>query len=147
MIPRILARPPRAPRVHAVSNPTTTLLRRHYAKPKDKQSIVDEPPHTEPILDPSFAALMNDVNMSLKRAKQGEKSYVAEKDITPVPASEQPAEVEEGEEDAQAPRRPPRRSPAAMFGTKNIGMIVLPDWLIEGVQNEVERELAIRKAN
>ncbi|EJT45757.1 3-methyl-2-oxobutanoate hydroxymethyltransferase [Trichosporon asahii var. asahii CBS 2479] len=139
MIPRILARPPRAPRVHAVSNPTTTLLRRHYAKPKDKQSIVDEPPHTEPILDPSFAALMNDVNMSLKRAKQGEKSYVAEKDITPVPASEQPAEVEEGEEDAQAPRRPPRRSPAAMFGTKNIGMIVLPDWLIEGVQNEVEQ--------
>lgn len=146
MIPRILARPPRAPRVHPVSTPTATLLRRHYAKQREKQSVVNEPPHTEPVLDPSFASLMNDVNMSLKRTKQGEKSYIPEKDITPVPASEKP-ELEEGEEDGQGSRRPPRRSPAAIFGTKNIGMIVLPDWLIEGVQNEVERELARRKAN
>lgn len=126
---------------------TPTVLRRTYAsKRKEKQTVVDEPPHSDPVLDPSFAALMNDVNMSLKRAKKGEQVYVPEKDITPVPGSKQPVAAEEGEEDGQT-RRPPRRSPAAMFGQKNIGMIVLPDWLVEGVQNEVEREFPNQKPN
>lgn len=99
-----------------------------------------KPDHVDPELDPSFAALMNDVNMSLKRHKKEEKPYVAAEDITPVPASEKPPPTEEAEEEeGQVNRRPPRRSPAAIFGTKNIGMIILPEWLVEGVQNEIER--------
>lgn len=104
---------------------------------------MEEPPHIDPVLDPSFAALMNDVQMSLKRHKKEDMSYVAEKDITPVPAEEQSAAANDGDDDGQLMRRPPRRSPASIFGTKNIGMIVLPDWLVEGVQMEIERTYSI----
>lgn len=99
-----------------------------------------EPDHADPQLDPSFAALMNDVNMSVKKFKKEQKPYVSPEDITPAPASEQPPPTEGEEGDHEGPtRRAARRSPAAIFGTKNIGMIVLPEWLNEGVQRELDR--------
>ncbi len=41
-------------------------------------------------------------------------------------------------EDAQEEQREERRSPAAIFGSKRIGSVVLPQQLVEGVQSRID---------
>lgn len=96
-----------------------------------------KPEHVNPELDPSFAALMEDVNMSLK-AKRADGSYAPPADYVPSSEHQEPAlEEEEGSSSSRAARR----SPAAILGTKNIGMMTLPEWLIDGVREAIEGKL------
>lgn len=45
------------------------------------------------------------------------------------------------EDDYQDQSRDPRRSPAAIFGSKRIGSVSLPSQLVDGVQSQIEREI------
>lgn len=86
-------------------------------------------------LDPSFDALLGDMQM---RPPAREVREVPDADVTPV-SSGFGIRRDEGEED-YADRREERRSPAALLGTKKIGMVVLPEALVKGVQDAIEGE-------
>jgi hypothetical protein len=90
-------------------------------------------------LDPSFRALLRDVDISLLKQKQNPHATVSHS----RPASREleafPAELDEGvdvvggdvledlgEEDDHAGPRDARKSPAALFGSQSIGQVVLP---------------------
>lgn len=90
-------------------------------------------------LDPSFRALLRDVDISLHKQKQNPHAAASH----PRPASREleafPAELEEvvdavggdvledlGEVDDHMGLRDARKSPAALFGSQSIGQVVLP---------------------
>jgi len=91
-------------------------------------------------LDPSYQRLFNDIDISLKKSKlqqttthreleivPGESTALVNdlsvKDWTPLDVEDQPF-LQEGSED-----REDRKSPAAVFGSKQIGTVVLPQEL------------------
>jgi hypothetical protein len=101
----------------------------------------DQP--NEPLdLDPSFKALLRDVDISLLKHKQNSHSAVLPpralpKELETVPFEFEEGEergisvhvnegVEVGEEDYHAGPRDARKSPAALFGSQSIGQVVLP---------------------
>lgn len=47
-------------------------------------------------------------------------------------------ETRENDQELEPPSREERRSPAAVFGSKRIGSVVLPDQLLEAIQREID---------
>ncbi|BEJ14908.1 hypothetical protein CspHIS471_0406750 [Cutaneotrichosporon sp. HIS471] len=90
-------------------------------------------------LDPSFDALLGDMQMRSK-SRSNAPRQVEEHELELVSSGfgvrrQAPADEEEVE---WADRRSSRRSPATILGSKKIGMVVLPDALVEGVQDAIE---------
>jgi hypothetical protein len=119
-------------------------------------STLGENQPNEPVdLDPSFKALLRDVDISLLKHKQNPDSAVVHPmpplqvlDVELVEEGEVPRDAvagtvageREGDEDYHVGRREPRKSPAALFGSQSIGEVILPlelrnsiDRLVEGV--------------
>lgn len=90
-------------------------------------------------LDPSFDALLGDMQMRSKDRAHSPRE-VADDDLELVSSGfgVRRQVPPEGEEAEWADRREERRSPAALLGTKKIGMVVLPDALVRGVQDAIE---------
>ncbi len=95
-------------------------------------------------LDPSFDALLGDMQMR-SRGRSNSPREVEEDELELVSSGfgvrrQVPTE---GETEEWADRREERRSPAAIMGNKKIGMVVLPDALVQGVQDAIEGELHV----
>ena len=118
-------------------------------------STVGEDQPNEPIdLDPSFKALLRDVDISLLKHKQNSHSVVVHPRPPPRELEAFDVELEEGEvrevvagtvteeregeEDYHVGPRDARKSPAALFGSQSIGQVILPLEL----QNSINRLIA-----
>lgn len=117
-----------------------------HARASSSRPSVIPPSHPVPELDPSFDALLGDMQMAMRgRAKVSSPSAssyeVRDDEISPVaPRSAEPEEADaEAEADGWEPRAE-RRSPAAVLGAKRIGMVVLPPKLAEGIQQAITGE-------
>ncbi|KAI0323089.1 mitochondrial small ribosomal subunit Rsm22-domain-containing protein [Amylostereum chailletii] len=90
-------------------------------------------------LDPSFQALLQDVDMSLLKQKsrhrlvEGEPQLHRELEVFPAEAEGLPFEEEEEEED-----RTTRKSPAAHFGSRQVGAAILPHELQKSIISLIE---------
>jgi hypothetical protein len=101
---------------------------------------------TAPGIDPSFGPLLREVDMTIRKQHRGSVPPVEHANAyasSSSPAGNQPSprhgelELETPEEPDYAEARDERRSPAAVLGSKRLGLVVLPDQLAEAVQNEI----------
>ena len=116
---------------------TCFILRASFSSSTPKSHALSNSPLD---LDPSYQRLFNDIDISFKKSKlqqnathreleivPGEStvliSDLAVKDWTPLGVEDQPFLQEDSED------REHRKSPAAVFGSKQIGTVVLPQEL------------------
>ncbi|RSH92152.1 hypothetical protein EHS25_008567 [Saitozyma podzolica] len=109
-------------------------------------ATVVKPNLTAPGIDPSFGPLLREVDMTIRKQHRGSVPPVEHANAyasSSSPAGNQPSprhgelELETPEEPDYAEAREERRSPAAVLGSKRLGLVVLPDQLAEAVQNEI----------
>ncbi|KAG8691257.1 37S ribosomal protein S22 [Ceratobasidium sp. 423] len=107
-------------------------------------------------LDPALRQLLHDTDLSLLRKfRHGSKHYVERPELqveeadgfSNIPSEYEGYEIAERGGEAQEPSywdgpREERRSPAAVYGTKHIGMVVLPWELEHAVGRVIEGGLA-----
>lgn len=91
-------------------------------------------------LDPSFDALLGDMQMRSPHPRAQVREALEYEEAPVAKGFGIRREAAEGEEEEYADRREERRSPAMVLGTKKIGMVVLPDGLVKGVQDAIEGE-------
>ena len=89
-------------------------------------------------LDPSMKALLRDANMSLLNHKT-KRHTTDSSDVSLRELELLPSEVEEMEELTLEPdERVGRKSPAARFGSQQVGSVVLPEELQESINSIIE---------
>lgn len=110
-------------------------------------ATVVKPNLAAPGIDPSFGPLLREVDMTIRKQHRGPvppvehanayaSSSSPEGDHGPSPQHGE-VELEMPEDPDYAEAREERRSPAAVLGSKRLGLVVLPDQLAEAVQNEI----------
>lgn len=108
-----------------------TQVQTEGARPDVLQSVLGS---SRVHVDEGTANLLHDMNLGAGRRKTGAKSHHrAELQVT-----EDRQLTFDDAEDLEAAARDPRRSPAAIFGSKRIGMVVLPDELVLSVQSRID---------
>ncbi|CAK9780945.1 hypothetical protein CC85DRAFT_327441 [Cutaneotrichosporon oleaginosum] len=89
-------------------------------------------------LDPSFDVLLGDMQMRSRGRSHSSRDVEEELELVSNGFGVRRQVQTEGEEPEWADRREERRSPAALMGTKKIGMVVLPEALTQGIQDAIE---------
>lgn len=110
-------------------------------------ATVVRPNPTAPGIDPSFGPLLREVDLTIRKQHRGSVPPVEHANAyasSSSPEGNHGPSPQHGELELQMPEEPDyaeareeRRSPAAVLGSKRLGLVVLPDQLAEAVQNEI----------
>lgn len=100
-----------------------------------RSSLSLSPQPNAPIpLDPSMQALLRDVDISLLNHKPRTQPEPRELEAFPIAAEERAFEEEVAELDSDTHRK----SPAALFGSRRIGAVIVPKQLCSAVTSLIE---------
>lgn len=93
-----------------------------------------------PNVDATYAALLNDMSMGGRKRRTVLESSPPSGSAPSSPSPTPLATDEQAEAEDDDGRRPERRAPAALYGVKHVGQVVLPEKLVEGVTEAIAGE-------
>ena len=137
---------------HFVPRPgvATTSRRSASSSSSSSSQIIRPDQPATPELDPSFIPFLKSVDLATHRRKprRPELDVVQSRLVSSHTDDSGPINLEEedGEdlevEDELSERRSERRSPATVLGSKRLGIAVLPEELVDGVQSLIDGEIS-----